>query len=376
MRCASLRHLALRLVLLLPLGAGAEDDALPLPTFTLPPGFTLEVVSDDLPNARQLALGPEGTLFAGTRRDGRVWALKDGVRYTLAEGLNLPSGVAVHNGDLYVAAVSHLYRLPNVEKQLETPPALEVITDALPTDKHHGWKHIEFSAAGDLFIPVGAPCNICDPEPPYASLLRMDPRTGAFEIYARGIRNTVGFDFEPGTGALWFSDNGRDMLGDEIPPEELNRITAPGAHFGYPYVHGGVLLDPEFGDGHRLDAYEAPAFRLPAHSAPLGLAFYTGSAFPERYQGALFLAEHGSWNRSSKIGYQVSVAFLEDGRITRLEPFLTGFLRGEETLGRPVDVLVEPEGTLLVSDDHRGAVYRIRYTGPQGATPTLARSTP
>jgi len=367
------RRLIGALLALWPLLSSADDA--PLPPFALPPGFVLEVVSDDVPNARQLALGPEGTIFAGTRRDGRVWALRDGVRYTLAEGLTLPSGVAVHDGDLYIAAVSHLYRLRGIEDALAAPPALEVITDALPTEKHHGWKHIEFDSDGQLLIPVGAPCNICDPEPPYASLLRMDRNSGAYEVIAQGIRNTVGFDFEPGTGALWFSDNGRDMLGDEIPPEELNRLDAPGAHFGYPYVHGGAVLDPEFGAGHRLEDYAAPEARLPAHSAPLGLAFYTGSAFPERYRGALFFAEHGSWNRSQKMGYKVSVAFLEGGKIQRIEPFLTGFLDGETTLGRPVDVLVEPSGALLVSDDHRGAVYRIRYAGPS-ATPTLARSTP
>jgi glucose/arabinose dehydrogenase len=329
----------------------------------VPEGFAVELVSDALPNARQLALGDAGTLFAGTRSDGRVWALRDGVVHALARDLEMPSGIAFHDGDLYVGAVSTIYRLPGIERQLATPPAPLIVTEALPKDRHHGWKHLEFGPDGHLWVPVGAPCNICDPAEPYASILRMDPRTGAYEVWARGIRNTVGFDFEPGSGVLWLSDNGRDMLGDDIPPEEINRAPSAGLHFGYPYVHAGEILDPEFGEGQDPADYAAPELTMQAHTAPLGIAFYTGSSFPDAYRGALFIAQHGSWNRSSKVGYQVIVAFLEGGRIVRTAPFLTGFLEGEQPWGRPVDVLVDRDGSLLVSDDSQGAVYRVRWTG-------------
>lgn len=356
------------LIACLPLLFACAEAAPPIDRLSVPEGFTVELLTDALPNARQLALGDDGTLFAGTREDGRVWALRDGRVHTLARDLTMPSGLAFRDGDLWIGATDTIWRLRGVENRLADPPAPELVTDALPSDRHHGWKHLEFGPDGALWVPVGAPCNVCDPEPPYASMLRMDPDTGAYELWARGIRNSVGFDFEPGTGVLWLSDNGRDLLGDDIPPEELNRAPEPGLHFGYPYVHAGEILDPEFGAGHDPGDYAAPALTMQAHTAPLGIAFYTGDAFPERYRGALFVAQHGSWNRSSKVGYRVIVAFVEDGRVTNAEPFLTGFLEGESAWGRPVDVLVHPDGSLLVSDDARGAVYRIRWTGDAVAT--------
>ena len=334
----------------------------------VPPGFVVELVTDRLANARQLQLGAGGTLFAGTRSDGRVWALRDGEVHVIARGLDMPSGIALADGDLYVAAVDTVYRFDDIEAHLEDPPDPVVITDRLPGDGHHGWKHLEFAPDGMLWVPVGAPCNVCDPAAPYASLLRMDPRTGAFRVAARGIRNSVGFDFHPDSGALWFTDNGRDRLGDDVPPCELDRLdpaVVSGAdprvpHYGFPHLHGSDVRDPRFG---AAGAFVLPVHEFAAHTAPLGAAFYTHDAFPEPWRGALFVAQHGSWNRSSKIGYRVMALFPEDGEVVRAEVFLTGFLEGEQVHGRPVDVLVDRDGSLLVSDDARGAVYRVRWVG-------------
>ena len=332
----------------------------------VPPGFEVEMLTDALPNARQLQLGENGTLFAGTRSDGRVWAFRDGEAIAIAEGLTMPSGIAFHDGNLYIGAVSTIYRLDDIESRLGRPPAPTVITKSLPDDGHHGWKHLEFGPEGSLWVPVGAPCNICEPADPYMAILRMDPATGAYDIAARGVRNTVGFDFEPGSGRLWFTDNGRDWLGDDTPSCELNVLDTTRtevAHYGYPHVHGSDVIDPEFGDGHAPANFELPVWEFGAHTAPLGAAFYSGDQFPGRYDGALFIAQHGSWNRSAKVGYRVVVAFMENGKVTDVEPFLTGFLDGERAWGRPVDVLVDDDGALLVSDDQQGAVYRVRWTG-------------
>lgn len=362
------RSTASRLAALASLFAlGACAQAAPeLERLRVPAGFTVELLTDELPNARQLQLGADGTLFAGTRSDGRVWAWRDGEAYAVAADLTLPSGIALKDGDLYVGAVDTIYRLDDIEAHLDDPPAPVVVTDALPSDGHHGWKHLEFAPDGALWVPVGAPCNICDPDEPYMSLLRMDPATGTWDLAARGIRNTVGFDFHPTTGDLWFTDNGRDWLGDDTPPCELNSLALDAAgvpHYGYPHVHGSDVIDPEFGAGHTPSEFVLPEHEFGAHTAPLGVAFYTGGAFPDAYDGALFVAQHGSWNRSSKVGYQVVVAFMKDGEVERVEPFLTGFLDGERIWGRPVDVLVDRDGSLLVSDDQQGAVYRVRWIG-------------
>ena len=332
----------------------------------VPEGFAVELLTDALPNARQLQLGDDGTLFAGTRSDGRVWAFRDGKATAIAEDLTMPSGIAFRDGNLYIGAVNTIYRLDDIESRLENPPTPTVITASLPEDGHHGWKHLEFGPDGSLWVPVGAPCNICDAADPYTTILRMDPATGRFDIAARGVRNTVGFDFEPGTDRLWFTDNGRDWLGDDTPSCELNVLDTTreaAVHFGYPHIHGSDVIDPEFGSGHAPTSFELPAWEFGAHTAPLGVAFYGAKQFPARYDGALFIAQHGSWNRSEKVGYRVMVAFFEDGDVTRVEPFLTGFLEGERAWGRPVDVLVDADGSLLVSDDQQGAVYRVRWVG-------------
>ena len=343
--------------------AAAAD--LPLASLSLPPGFAVELFAR-VPNARQMALGKD-TLFVGSMRAGKVYAIPlKGARkpVVIADGLNLPVGVAFRDGDLYVSAVSRILRLRDIEARLNKPPRPEVVSSAYPTDTHHGWKFIAFGPDGRLYVPVGAPCNSCEPAPDrYATITALDVASGKLEVVARGVRNSVGFDWQPQSGELWFTDNGRDQMGDDVPPDELNRLSRPGQHFGYPYCHGGTIADPEFGKGHRCSEFVPPVQNLGAHVASLGMRFYTGKQFPERYRNAVFIAEHGSWNRSSKVGYRVSVVRLQGNRAVSYEPFVTGWLQDEDAWGRPADVLVMPDGSLLVSDDHAGAIYRVVYRG-------------
>lgn len=354
-------------------GTGAAD--LPLETLTLPDGFAIEVYVDDVPGARQMALGDEGTLFIGTRDAGEVYAVTDtdgdgqpDTRRVIASDLFLPSGVAYRDGDLYVAEVDKIHRYPDIEGELAGGGELasSIFLEGLPDARRHGWKYIDFGPDGHLYVPVGAPCNICDEEAPYATLLRVDTGGGGYEVYARGIRNSVGFDWEPGTDVLWFTDNGRDMMGDEEPYCELNRAPEAGMHFGYPYFHEGDLPDPEFGEGKNPDDYVAPAAKLGPHVAPLGMVFYEREMFPPAYRH-LFIAEHGSWNRSEKIGYRVKMAVVENGEVSAYKPFISGWLNEDESVwGRPVAFLALSDGSLLLSDDYAGVVYRISYTNGAG----------
>ena len=345
--------------------AQAAADSLPLASLVVPPGFAIELFAR-VPDARQMALG-QNTLFVGSMRAGRVYAIPlQGPRtpHVIAEGLNLPVGVAFRDGDLYVSSVSRILRFTDIEVRLEHPPKPEVVSSAYPTDTHHGWKFIAFGPDGRLYVPVGAPCNICEPDPDrYATITALDVATGATEVVARGVRNTVGFDWHPQSGELWFTDNGRDWLGDDAPPDELNRLGRPGEHFGYPYCHGGTIGDPEFGRARRCSEFVPPVQKLGAHVASLGMRFYAGRQFPGRYRNAVFIAEHGSWNRSKKDGYRVSVVQLRNNRSVSYETFVTGWLQGERAWGRPADVLVMRDGSLLVSDDHVGAIYRVTYRG-------------
>lgn len=338
---------------------------LPLSALELPPGFTIEVFAR-VPNARQMGLG-KNTLFVGSMRAGKVYAVPlRGARtpVVIADGLEMPVGVAFRDGDLYVSAVGRILRLRDIEARLMRPPRPEVVSDAYPDDTHHGWKFIAFGPDGKLYVPVGAPCNICAPDPEhYAMISRLDPATGKIEVVARGVRNSVGFDWHPQTRELWFTDNGRDWLGDDAPPDELNRLAEAGEHFGYPHCHGGTVADPEFGKMRRCAEFVAPAQNLGAHVASLGMRFYDGKQFPARYRNAVFIAEHGSWNRREKNGYRVSVVRLQGNRAVAYEPFVSGWLRGDSAWGRPADVLVLPDGSLLVSDDHAGAIYRVVYRG-------------
>lgn len=350
-------------------GCGAE---VRLDLIRLPPGFAIELYADNLPGARSLALSPGNTLFVGTRGEGKVYAVtaRDGNQpgdqvYTLARGLNMPNGVAFREGDLYVAEVSRILKFAGIEKNLDNPGPPLVVYDALPKETHHGWKFIRFGPDGLLYVPVGAPCNICDPGDPYAAILRLRPDGSGLEIFARGVRNTVGFDWQPSTDRLWFTDNGRDWLGDDLPADELNLAPRAGMHFGYPYRHGAELVDPDFGEKipSGLEV-TPPALELGAHVAALGLRFYQGKMFPERYRGRVFIAEHGSWNRSKKTGYRLVSVIVEGDKALRQEVFAEGWLQGEKAWGRPVDLQPLPDGSLLVSDDRAGAVYRISYKPP------------
>ncbi len=344
------------------------ETALPVETLKLPPGFSIEVVAR-IPSARQMTWGSAGTLFVGSTA-GTVHALTlpppgakgEAVSHAIATGLREPAGVAFRDGALYVAAVSRILRFDDIERRLANPPAPIVVSDGFPTDGHHGRKFIAFGPDGKLYVPVGVPCNVCELDPDrYGVIMRMNPDGGGLEVFARGLRNSVGFDWDPKTRELWFTDNGRDQLGDDVPPDTLNHAPRAGLRFGFPYCHAGTLPDPEFGKKHPCSAFRPPAQNLGPHVASLGMRFYTGTQFPAAYRNRIFIAEHGSWNRSRKIGYRVTMVTLEGDKAVRYEPFAEGWLQGEREWGRPADVLVAPDGSLLVSDDFAGAIYRIRY---------------
>lgn len=344
---------------------------LPLEQIRLPPGFAIELWAR-MDNPRQMALGKHdaqgGTLFVGSRRAGKVHAVRYGADFKarevhlIASRLNLPVGVAYRDGSLYVSAVSRILRYDQIEQRLEQPPTPVLVTDKLPDETHHGWKFIAFSPEGKLYVPVGAPCNICAPDPrQYANILRMNPDGSGQEVFATGVRNSVGFDWHPDSKELWFTDNGRDLLGDDQPPDELNHAPRPGMNFGYPYCHGGDLPDPKFGGSHSCTEFTPPARKLGPHVAALGMRFYSGTMFPPQYRKQIFIAEHGSWNRSGKIGYRITLVRLQGNQAIGYETFASGWLQGESAWGRPADLLVLPDGSLLVSDDEADAIYRISY---------------
>jgi glucose/arabinose dehydrogenase len=351
-----------------------EPSNLPLDRINLPEGFKISVFASDIEDARSLALGERGTIFVGNRSEDKVYAVVDedndgqaDQTYVIASGLRMPTGVAFRNGDLYVAEVSRILRFADIENNLENPPQPEVLYDQYPTERHHGWKYIAFGPDDKLYVPVGAPCNICDSEHEvYASITRMDPDGSNMEVYAHGVRNSVGFDWHPQSGVLWFTENGRDMLGNDVPADELNRAPKKGKHFGYPYCHAGEILDPEFGEGKNCNDYVAPAQKLGPHVAPLGMKFYTGDMFPAEYKNQILIPEHGSWNRDNKIGYRIQMVKVDgNGKATSYETFADGWLNEEEqeAWGRPVALLQLPDGSMLVSDDHAGVIYRITYEG-------------
>jgi glucose/arabinose dehydrogenase len=348
----------------------AASPDLPLERIRLPPGFVIETVAR-VPNARGMAWGERGTLFVGSATAGKVYALtltgRDTAVRVLASDLREPAGVAFRNGALYVSAVSRILRYDDIELRLDHPPSPVVVSDAFPTEGHHGRKFIAFGPDGKLYVPVGAPCNVCATDPErYANISRMNPDGSGREVVAHGVRNSVGFAWHPATGELWFTDNGRDNLGDDLPPDELNHVTRSGEDFGFPYCHGGTIPDPEFGSRRACSEFTLPARQLGPHVAALGMRFYTGGQFPAAYRNQVFIAEHGSWNRSRKIGYRISLVRLDaTGKAVSYEPFADGWLDvpSQTAWGRPADVLVAADGSLLVSDDTAGAVYRIRYRG-------------
>ncbi len=347
-------------------GAAFAQSPLPLEMIRLPGGFSIELVAR-VPNARAMAFGSEGTLFVGST-NGFVHSVSmpasgPAVVRVIARGLRDPAGVAFRDGALYVSAVSRILRFDGIERRLDDPPAPVVVTERFPTDGHHGRKFIAFGPDGRLYVPVGAPCNVCDPDPErYANLGRMNPDGSGYEVVARGVRNTVGFDWHPRTKELWFTDNGRDWMGDDQPPDELNRAVRAGEHFGFPFCHGGTIPDPQYGARRACSEFVAPVQKLGPHVGALGMRFYTGTQFPAEYRDQVFIAEQGSWNRSTKIGYRVTLVRLDgQGRAIGYEPFAEGWLDGGSAWGRPADVAVAPDGSLMVSDDSAGAIYRIRY---------------
>lgn len=325
--------------------------------------------ADRVPNARSMVLSPSGVLYVGTRGGGKVYAVIDIDKdhqadrvVTIASGLNMPNGVAFKDGSLYVAEMNRVIRFDSIETRLSKPPTPVVVNDSFPAEASHGWKFIRIGPDGKLYVPVGAPCNVClSDDRRFASMMRMNLDGSNLEIFAEGIRNTVGFDWRPGTDELWFTDNGRDNLGDDVPPDELNVAARPGLHFGFPYVHGKSIADPEFNGQAGDRTLTPPAIELGPHVAALGMRFYTGSMFPSEYRNQVFIAEHGSWNRSDPIGYRISLVRLEGGRAKQYQVFAEGWLSSGHVSGRPVDLLVMPDGALLVSDDHAGAIYRISY---------------
>jgi len=349
--------------------AHAQAQRLPVDKIRLPPGFQIMVFASNVPNARGMAWGDKGTLFVGSRGAGNVYALKhkDGKAtqiYTLATDLNMPSGLAFSNGALYVAAVDRILRYDDIEAWLESNPTRApqpvVVSDKFPGETHHGWKYLRFSPDGWLYVPVGAPCNVCEPDERHGLIARIRPDGSGYEVFARGVRNSVGLDFDPVTRELWFTDNGRDMMGDDIPSDELNHAPRAGMHFGFPYCHQGDTPDPRYAKRPCSD-FAPPAVKLGPHVAALGMRFYTGTQFPAEYRNNIFIAEHGSWNRSSKIGYRVKRVIVEGGKAVRQEVFAEGWLQGESAWGRPADIEVMADGSLLVADDQAGAIYRISY---------------
>ena len=353
-------------------GRGAAP-GVQLEKIKLPPGFQIAVFAEGLRNARSLAQSPGGTIFVGSDRAGSVYALRDDNKdgkadrvITVVSGLNTPNGVAFRDGSLYVAEINRVLRFDKIEPKLEASGAPAVVTDKFPTDRHHGWKFIRFGPDGMLYIPVGAPCNVCDRGDPYNTIWRMRPDGSGLEIFARGVRNTVGFDWHPTNRELWFTDNGRDLLGDELPGDELNRAAKAGLHFGYPFCHEGKIADPEFGSKRSCGEFEPPAQRLVPHAGAIGMRFYTGTQFPQAYRSQVFIAEHGSWNRSRDVafnGNRITLVRLEGTKVVGYEPFAEGWLEGRARWGRPVDLEVLPDGSMLVSDDMAGVIYRISYAG-------------
>jgi glucose/arabinose dehydrogenase len=349
-----------------PLPFGAPADKLPVAELKVPKGFKVDIYASGIPNARSIRLGDKGTVFVSNRVLDKVYAIvdKNGKREVkvIASGLDRPNGLAFHQGTLYIAEGTRISKLEKIEDNLDNPPKPVVIYSDFLNHQSHGWKFLALGPDNMLYVNVGSPCNICEPPATNGQLRRISLDGSKAEVYVRGVRNSVGFDWNPVTKELYFTDNGRDWLSEDLPEDELNRVTKMGQHFGFPYCHQGNFTDRELGWGRSCDEFEKPVALLGPHSASLGMRFYTGKMFPSQYHNAIFIARHGSWNRTKKIGGDVVVAKLnKDGTVKSVEPFLTGFLKNNEYSGRPVDVQVMKDGSLLVSDDHAGAVYRVSY---------------
>ena len=359
----------------------AHQPAQKEPHWVVPAGFHVDVFADSVDNPREMALGPQGTVFVGSLRAGKVHAVIDrngdhkAERVVLiASGLQMPNGVAMRNGALYVATAGKLLRFDDIERHLDAPPKPVVVRDSLPNSSAgHMWKFIAFGPDSLLYMSVGAPCNVCLSPPMVSTIVRMKPDGSNLEVFAEGVRNTVGFDWHPVTHELWFTDNGRDMLGDDVPNDELNVAWRQGLHFGFPFCHQGDVADPQFGTQRACSTTEPPVQKLGAHVAAIGMTFYTGSMFPASYKNAVIIAQHGSWNRSKPSGYRVRVAHTDGRKVTSYETLLDGFLPGSRdslpggweagrvARGRPADVLQLPDGSVLISDDTGNRILRVSY---------------
>ena len=363
------------------LGVSARQAPRPLGSLVLPAGFQADVFAENVGNARMMVLGPQGTVFVGSQYAGNVYAVvdRDGDHkadrvVTIATGLRQPNGVAMRNGALYVATTSQILRFDDIEKHLDAPPAPVIVRDNLPNpNQGHTWKFIAFGPDDMLYMSVGAPCNVCASPPMVSAIVRMKPDGSNMEAFAEGIRNSVGFAWHPVTHELWFTDNGRDLLGDDVPNDELNVAYKAGLHFGFPYCHQGDVADPEFGSQRACSTTEPPVQKLGAHVAAIGFTFYTGGMFPARYKNAAIIAQHGSWNRSTPSGSRVMAAFTDGRRVTGYEPLVDGFLPGAGSgapggrgatgaaTGRPADVLEMADGSILISDDIGNRLIRVTY---------------
>ena len=351
----------------------AAADKLPVSRLKLPKGFNIEVYASGIANARSLRVDDKGIVYVSSRTVGKVYAIvdKDGKRTvkTIASGMHSPNGIALHNGTLYIAEIERISKIENIAAVLDNPPKPTVIYSDLPSDEPHGWKFLAVGPDNKLYFNIGAPCNICMPPQTHAQLRRIGLDGTGAEVIARGTRQVVGMDFHPVSKVLYFSENQRDWLAENSPQDKLNRLVNPGKdNFGFPYCHGGDITDPQFGWGHSCDEFTKPVAQVGPHTAPLGLRFYTGKMFPAEYKNAIFMARHGSWNKTVKIGGDVVVIKLNpDGSYKSMEPFITGFIVDNNYIGRPVDMAWLADGSMLLSDDFDGAVYRITY-GQQRTT--------
>jgi glucose/arabinose dehydrogenase len=341
---------------------------IPVGRIKVPPGFKVEVWASGMPGARMMARGARGTVWVGTRGLGRVYEIKDegGQRQSrvLIDKLTQPNGLAFKDGALYVMAIDKFLRFDGIEGNPNAQPVDITAAFKLPPKQHHNWKFLNIGPDGKLYVPFGAPCNICDPEPEYAQIRRYNFDGSGMEVVARGVRNSVGFDFHPRTKELWFTDNGRDWMDENGPEEELNRVSKVGEFFGFPYCHANGIADRDVKRADPCKGVTMPVTLLGAHAAALGMRFYTGNMFPAEYRDSVLIARHGSWNRQKKSGFDVvRVTAGADGRNARVQPFMWGFLDegGNNFWGRPTDVMLMPDGSVLVSDEQNGAIYRVSY---------------
>ncbi|WP_258405028.1 PQQ-dependent sugar dehydrogenase [Shewanella psychrotolerans] len=349
------------------ISVAAKAESQPI-MITVTKGFGLSLYASDLGDAKQMALGDKGTLFVGTHKSGEIQALVDSnadgrvdKRYVVAKGLEYPEALAFHNGDLYVAEEERIIRYVDIENRLRRPGRGKEVYDRLPGKPNKSHRAMHFGPDGRLYVAIGAPCNVCEPQAPFGSIIAIDIDTGSSEQIATGVRHVTGFDWSPVDDKLWFADLGRNWMGDRLPPDEINRVDSVGAHYGFPYIHATTVLEPAYEKPKSLKAIP-PVFELPAHVAPMGLAFYRGMQFPDKYHDQMFVAENGSWNRSSKIGYQVTMLTIEDNEITNRQTVVS-FLDGEFPVARPYGLLNSPDGAMYISDDLKGNVYRLFYKG-------------